>query len=183
MSMPPDADAMNTGLSRLAIDDDAEVKLLPDIEAFFDENLLNLAPFRAGLRRHQVHAEHLPGDLLGFFRALRQLHASALAASAGMNLRLDDDRPAEPLRNFPRFFLRIRNFSARYPHAVARKNLLRLVLMYFHQSSTKTLNFTKKGDLHREIFLVDALDLDEVRLPATRRGAPPVMMTCWPDSI
>ena len=37
------------------------------------------------------HADHLAGELLGFVGGLRELHAAALAAAAGVNLRLDDD--------------------------------------------------------------------------------------------
>ena len=46
---------------------------------------------RAGLVRDELHAEDLLGVLLGLVDGPRDLHAAALAAAAGVNLRLDDD--------------------------------------------------------------------------------------------
>ena len=39
----------------------------------------------------QVHAKDLAGDLLRFLRALSRLHTTTLAATAGMNLGLNDN--------------------------------------------------------------------------------------------
>jgi hypothetical protein len=47
-------------------------------------------PLRAGLVRHQRHAENVLGIKLGLFARVRHLNAAALAAPSGMNLRLDD---------------------------------------------------------------------------------------------
>ncbi len=44
--------------------------------------------------RDQRHADHLARDLLGFAGRLGELHAAALAAPAGVNLRLDHDHAA-----------------------------------------------------------------------------------------
>ena len=59
----------------------------------------DLLAVRAGLVGHERHAEHLGRGLRPPRRALDDLDAAALAAPAGVNLRLDDDRAAaEPLR-------------------------------------------------------------------------------------
>jgi hypothetical protein len=47
--------------------------------------------FRAGLVRDQFHAQHLSGEVSGFVHRLGDLYATALAAAAGVNLRLDHD--------------------------------------------------------------------------------------------
>ena len=53
---------------------------------------------RSGLVRHERHADHVARDALGLVGVLGELHAAALAAAAGVNLRLDDDgAAAEPL--------------------------------------------------------------------------------------
>ena len=57
-------------------------------------HLLALGP---GLRRHQLHTQDGGGDLLGLRRRGRQLDAAALAATAGVNLRLDDAATTELL--------------------------------------------------------------------------------------
>ena len=47
-------------------------------------------PFGAGLMRDERHPDDLLGELLGLVNRARDLDAAALAAAAGMNLRLDD---------------------------------------------------------------------------------------------
>ena len=44
--------------------------------------------------RDERHADHLLRELLGLVGRLRQLDAAALAAAAGVDLRLDDDDAA-----------------------------------------------------------------------------------------
>ena len=90
MSMPPAALAMMTGAGRRAVDHDAQVQLALDLQPLLDEHAADLLAFRAGLVRDQRHADHLLGELLGLVGRLGQLDAAALAAAAGVNLRLDD---------------------------------------------------------------------------------------------
>ena len=71
-----------------AVHQDAEVQLALDVQALFDQQALHQAAFRAGLRRDQRHAQNLGGELLRFVHRARQLDAAALAAPAGVNLRL-----------------------------------------------------------------------------------------------
>ena len=57
-------------------------------------------PAGPGLRRDQRHAQYLRRELLRFVRRARQLHAAALAAPAGVNLRLHHHhRRAQLLRH------------------------------------------------------------------------------------
>src|SRR5262249_29702580 len=87
---------------------------------------------RTGLRSDEIHSEHFLGDLLGFIGSLRQFHAATLAAAAGMNLRLDHDGSTDLFSGGSRLFLAVSNLAARNPNAVARKDLLGLILVYFH---------------------------------------------------
>ena len=65
-----------------------------DREAFFHQHARHDAAFRPGLVRLERHADQVAGDALGLVGVLGQLDAAALAAAAGVNLRLDDDRAA-----------------------------------------------------------------------------------------
>ena len=78
-------------LAGRAIEHDAEIQLARHLQAFFDEHARDDAPFGTGLMRDERHADHLARELLGLLRRLRELDAAALAAAAGVNLRLDDD--------------------------------------------------------------------------------------------
>ena len=49
------------GRAHRAIDENAEIKFALDVEAFFDQQAANDAPFRARLRRDEIHSE----DALG----------------------------------------------------------------------------------------------------------------------
>src|SRR6202012_4051161 len=73
------------------IEDNAEVELTVDRRGLFDEQPLHLLALRASLVRDQLHAENLLRVLLGFGEVLRYLDTAALAAAAGVDLRLDDD--------------------------------------------------------------------------------------------
>ena len=62
---------------------------------FFDQHALDHAAFRTGLMGHQRHAQDLLRDLGGFLGILGDFDAAALAASAGVNLRLDHHAAAD----------------------------------------------------------------------------------------
>ena len=121
--MPPAVLAMKTA-SDGAVHQDAEVELALDVETFFDQQALDDAAAGAGLRRDQLHAQHLAGEVRGFVGGMRELHAAGFAAAAGVDLRLDDhDGRAESLRGLARFFLGEGDFAARRGHAEARRSL------------------------------------------------------------
>ena len=85
-----------------AIDQDAQIELALDLQAFLDEHASDLPALRAGLVRDERHPDHLFRQPLGFVGRFRQLDAAALAAAAGMDLRLhDDDARCRAARRWP----------------------------------------------------------------------------------
>ena len=118
MSMPPAAEAMNTGRPAGSIQNDAEVELFVDRQSFLDQKHADFPALGPGLVRDQFHAQHLPGDLARFLGVLCQLHAAAFATAAGVNLRLNHDRLAgQVFRRLIRFFWRARDDATRHRHA------------------------------------------------------------------
>ena len=88
---------------------------------------------RSGLVGDERHPEHFLRDLLGLFRGLHDLDAAALAAAAGVDLRLDHDGRSETARDGGRVGGREHDFPSRHGHAVFRKDGLGLVLVDFHR--------------------------------------------------
>ena len=87
--------------------------------------------------RDELHAEDLLGILLGFGEVLRDLDAAALAAAAGVDLRLDHDAIGavgeEPARDFECFIEGVRHLAARHGNTVLRKDVLCLIFVNFHR--------------------------------------------------
>jgi hypothetical protein len=122
----------------LTVDHDAQVEFAADIETFLDINLLYLPPFRSGLMRHESHAQHLTGELLGFLRGLGEFYTAALTSASGMDLRLDDNGAAKFLGSESSFISGINDFAPRDADAVTCKDLLGLILMNLHAVNSKT---------------------------------------------
>ena len=92
-------------------------------QAFLDQHAADLPAFGAGLVRDQRHADHLLRELLGFVGRPGELDAAALAAAAGVNLRLDDGHvAAEAPGGVDRFGRRERHLAARDGNAEAREH-------------------------------------------------------------
>ena len=91
ISMPPAAEAMNTRRPIGAVEHDAEIQFARDRQRLFDQQALHFLALGTGLVRDQLHAEHLGGELAGFFGRLGDLHAAAFAAASSVNLRFHDD--------------------------------------------------------------------------------------------
>ena len=89
--MPPSVDAITVTRPVPRSSDHAEVELARDVDALLDEQALDLLALGAGLVRDQLHAEDLRGACLGVVARLGDLDAAALAAAAGVDLRLDHD--------------------------------------------------------------------------------------------
>ena len=98
----------------LAVDEQREVEFLVDVDSVGDVEPLDLLAVRAGLDRDQSLAEHLGGmlahlvDRMGeadaALGAVAELLELALAAAAGVDLRLHDPkRPGQLLRRLDRF--------------------------------------------------------------------------------
>ena len=64
---------------------------------------------------------------------LRELDAAALAAAAGVDLRLDDRPAAEALGDLPRLGRAVGDLAARHGDAVSREDRLGLVFVDFHR--------------------------------------------------
>ena len=119
---------------RGAVEDEAEIQLAIDGEAFLDQQARDLLAVGTGLIGDERLAEQLARDRLGFGAGLGELDAAGLAAAAGMNLRLDDrDRSAEPLGDVVNFFGCERHFPAGDRHAVLGKDCFGLVLVNLHE--------------------------------------------------
>jgi hypothetical protein len=118
---------------RGAVDDHADVQLLADVGALLDQQAPHLLPVRPGLMGDELHAENARRMRAHLVERARELHATALAAAAGVDLRLDDpDRTAELLRGVDRLVHGEARKSARYRDAVAAKNVLALVFVDLH---------------------------------------------------
>jgi len=85
-----------------------------------------------------VETEDLLRLLLGVVRARRELDAARLAAAAGQDLSLDDDRAAELLCGRARVLRRILPPALRDRDADAPEELLPLVLVQVHRRLTLT---------------------------------------------
>ncbi len=82
--------------------------------------------------RDERHAEDLLGDDGCFIGILRDFDAAALAASAGVNLRFDDDAAADVFRGRLGFGDGERHLPARHRDFVFGQDGLGLILVDFH---------------------------------------------------
>src|SRR5215471_17164375 len=101
-----------------AIENYAKVEFLFNPQALFDQEAADFAALWAGLMGHELPAEHSSGGLQDFFRGTCELYASALAASAGVNLGFDHDGKSEPTGRIARLLGSIRGFAARYRNTI-----------------------------------------------------------------
>jgi hypothetical protein len=115
-----------------AVERDAEVELLVDIQRFFDQHLPDDLPRGAGLVRDQVHADDLLRQRDRLVRVLGELDAAALAAAAGVDLGLDDDASAEVLRRLARLLGGVDDDAPGRRHAVTAHDLFCLIFVDFH---------------------------------------------------
>jgi hypothetical protein len=105
-------------LRNRAIENNADVQFAGNTQALLDENFVDALAFRPGLRRDELHADHGFGNLVRLVRILRDFHATAFAAAAGVNLCLDHNRATTQLiGNDTHFFGRAGNFALRHRNA------------------------------------------------------------------
>ena len=118
---------------RDAIHHHADVEFLLDVRTLLDQQAPHLLAFRPGLVRLQLHAEDLAGVLADFIHRFRHLDAAALAAAAGMDLRLDHpDLAAEFLGRLDGLVDGKTGLAARRGDPELPQDLLALVFMDFH---------------------------------------------------
>jgi hypothetical protein len=132
--MPPAADAMKTGLP-CAVQHDPQIQFTLDRQRLLDEQSLHDAALGSRLVRDEVHAEDVRREVPRFVRVFRDLDASALAATSGVNLGLNDHASADFAGAFSRFLRRVRDLSSRHRYAVPAQDGLRLILVNFHLGS------------------------------------------------
>ena len=121
-------------LLRRAVGEHGDVVLLLDVGAFLDQQAAHLLALRPGLVGDELHAEDLAGELRDLGLRARQLDAAALAAAAGVDLRLHDpDRAAELLRRLGRLADAERGIAARHRDAEAGEDFLALVFVNLHR--------------------------------------------------
>jgi hypothetical protein len=119
-----------------AIEHDAEIELAVNGCGLLDEQALDLLARGSGLMGDELHAENVLGVELGIFAGASDFDTAALAAAAGVNLRLDDHAGGafreEGARHGGGFFEGVGHFPAGNGHAVFRQDFFCLILVDFH---------------------------------------------------
>ena len=143
MSMPPSVLAMMSGRDVCAVEQHGEIKFLFDFRAGGEQQRLHHAAVRAGLLGDEHVAEHFFGERNRFVHRRRDFHAalkagfeSAFAASAGVDLRFDDDFGAAAggdfFRRRPHFGERFGGDFKRDGDAVFGEQLFGLIFVDVH---------------------------------------------------
>ena len=115
-----------------------EIKFALDGRAVFDIEALDQAARRAGLMGDQGHAQDALGFLLHVLDGFDHLDAAALAAAAGMDLRLHHpDRAAQFLCRRDRFLHREGGLAFGDGHAESAQHLFCLIFVDIHGVSPK----------------------------------------------
>jgi len=92
--------------------------------------------------RPKHHPQDLGGDLLRCLGGWRRFHAAPLAAAAGVNLGLHDNRPAEVLGNGPSLGRGRGHAPPGDRHAELGQDRFGLILMDFHARSVLDVRLT-----------------------------------------
>src|ERR1700691_2604842 len=120
---------------RRAIDQRREIIFALDIRAFLDIEAMHFLAVRAGLMRHQRRSKQPLRFALHLIDRFDHFDAAGLAATAGVDLRLDHpDRTAEILRRLDGFIDAHRRNAARHRDAEFTQHRLRLVFVDVHDS-------------------------------------------------
>jgi hypothetical protein len=123
---------------RSAVDDHRDVKLLADVGALFDQQPAHFLSFRPGLVRFQLHAEDRVRVAAHLFAGLGDLDAAALAAAAGVDLRLHDPHlAAELVGRFHGLLDAEARDSARCRDTEFAEDFLRLVFVDLHPGTLR----------------------------------------------
>lgn len=118
-----------------AIDHRAQIQLLGDLGAGFDEDLADRLPVGVGLVSHQTLIQPLLGERAGLFLATNQLDAAGLAATAGMHLGLHHPGVAANLvAGFGGLLRSIDCIAPGHRQSILGKQLLTLIFVKIHAS-------------------------------------------------
>ncbi len=124
-----------------AVEHDAEIELAVNGRGLFNQQALHLLPLRAGLVRHQLHAQNVLRVQFGVFAGPGHLHAAALAAASSVNLCLDHHTActlSKQLAGHCRgLFQRVCHFAFGHGNAVLGQNLFCLILVNFHDGGNR----------------------------------------------
>ena len=122
------------GASQRSIDRHGHVHLATalEIKPFFDQQTPHHSAFGPCLLRNETRPQQVARVGLDLGERAREPHASAFAAAPGVDLRLDDDRETDLIRDLAGLFYGPDSASARHGHAVARQQALGLMLMQLH---------------------------------------------------
>src|SRR5690606_2061176 len=116
------------------VDQRREVELARDVAAVLDVDAAHLPALGPGLMGDEGHAEHLLGQLAHLLDRLGELDAAALAAAAGVDLRLDHPgRAAERTRRRLGLLGRVRHLAREHADAEVLEQRLGLVFVNVHQ--------------------------------------------------
>jgi hypothetical protein len=131
-----------------AVNHDPQVQFAIDGQRLLDQQATHLFAFRAGLVRDQLHTQHAAGDLAGFFGGVGDLHPAALAAPAGVDLRLHHHRlragSEQVFGGVLRRFAGGHHLAAGHRDAILRQDCFRLVLVNFHGRGIRTKCFLSR---------------------------------------
>ncbi len=122
--------------ARGAVDEERQIKLAGDGRVLDHIDAAHDAALRPGLRRDERLAQHAVGFGVQLLERLHELDAAALAASAGMDLRLHHkDVAAEILRLRGGVLCRRGDRALGHRRAVGLEQFLGLVLVNIHGNS------------------------------------------------
>ncbi len=125
----------NDDFGRRSVGNDAEIKFLGNVQPLLHQQLAHQASLRAGLMGDEGHAEDLAGHRVHFRSRAGELDSSALAPPPGMDLGLDDHRPAvQAGRDLLGLVDAEGNPTFRHRDAVFLEQLLCLIFVDFHFS-------------------------------------------------
>ena len=128
-------------LLRSAIGYARQVILLLDVGTFFNIEASHFLAAGAGLVRHELHAQNLASASPDVVDRPGHLHATALAAAACVNLRLDHPhRSTQLLGRFNGFLHSKGGNAARHGHPELAQDFLALVFVDFHGNGSPDRN-------------------------------------------
>ena len=117
------------------INHQADVILVANIGAFFDQETTNLLALRSGLMRHQLHPQDFARAGANVFHRFGHFDPAALAAPASVNLSFNDpNRASKGFCGTNRFIDGMASDASRHLYAIALENFFALVFVDFHRS-------------------------------------------------
>src|SRR6267154_1926290 len=131
------------------------------------------AAFRSCLMRHQLHAQHFAGEFARLFHRLGDFYAAALAASAGMDLRLDYYSRRARTQNFfcgcLSLFASGGHHTPRHGDAVLLQDCFSLILVNVHSDFKTRADSNKLEETRLRIEEQSSKTFDSLKHDSIRR--------------